>query len=138
MILTTMKTFIIFGLSSVIIFTSNAYAGESNKVDLNIPHSYNALITIQACKVNSKIKDKKVSILEAMLTVEEGKTENLFGQNKLCTENNGIYKTQAKEWKAEHKECTEELIKAKDWPLWKFDFKSMSVGSILTLLALLL
>lgn len=91
----------------------------------------NALITMRACKVNSKIKDKKVLVLEAILNVEKGKTDNLIEQNKLWADDYAIKDKQATEWKAEYKQCTEELIEAKDWPWYKFDLKSVVTGVII-------
>ena len=125
-----------FVLVSIFV-TNSAFAEEDKKVHLNIPHSMNALITFQHCKVNSKVKDEKIVILSDIIAKEEEKVKNLFDQNRLSIENSDMHKKQAKEWKAEHKQCTEELIDAKDWPWWKFDLKSMSVGSILTLLAMI-
>lgn len=117
--------------------TSSAFAEEDKKVHLNIAHSMNALITFQHCKVNSQVKDEKIVVLSDIIAREEAKVKNLFEQNRICGENYKIKEEQADLWKKESKECTEELIKAKDWPWYKFDLKSMSIGSILTLLALL-
>lgn len=123
-----------------IFVTNNAFAEEVNdkKVHLNIAHSMNALISIQYCKVNSKVKEEKIIVLNDIIAKEEEKVKNLFDQNRLSIDNSDMYKAQAEEWKAEHKQCTEDLIDAKDWPWYKFDLKSMSTGSILTLLALLM
>ena len=117
--------------------TNSAFAEEDKKVHLNIAHSMNALITFQHCKVNSKVKDEKIVILSDIIAKEKEKVKNLFDQNRLSIENSDMHKKQAKEWKAEYKQCTEELIDAKDWPWYKFDLKSMSVSSILTLLAMI-
>ena len=128
-----MKIFVALGMLLVILSArGNSYA--EGKVNLSIPHNMNALISIQACKVNSKIKDKKISILEAMLEVEEGKVDNLFNQNKLLMDSYTIKMTEAAEWKSEYMQCTEALIDAKDWPWWKFDLKSVLTGTIIPLI----
>ena len=125
-----------FVLVSIFV-TNSAFAEEDKKVHLNIAHSMNALITFQHCKVNSKVKDEKIVILSDIIAKERGKVKNLFDQNRISIDNSDMYKEQAGNWKKEYKQCTEDLIDSKDWPWYKFDLKSMSIGSILTLLALL-
>lgn len=118
-----------FVLVSIFV-TNNAFAEGDKKVHLNVPHSMNALITFQHCKVNSKVKDEKIVVLSDIIAKEKEKVKNLFDQNRLSIENSDMHKKQAKEWKIEYKQCTEELIDAKDWPWWKFDFKSVVIGMI--------
>ena len=130
----------VFLLISTILSANNAFAEEveDKKVHLNIAHSMNALITFQHCKVNSKVKDETIVVLSDIIAKEEEKVKNLFDQNRLSIENSDMHKKQAADWKKEYKQCTKELIKAKDWPWWKFDFKSMSVGSVLTLIVIII
>ena len=127
------------GLSVVFIFvTSNAFAeDEDRKVHLNIAHSMNQLITYDHCLYNSKIKDEKIVVLNEIIAEEETKVKNLFNQNRICGDNFNIKEGQANMWKDEHTKVSEELKDAKDWPWYKFDLKSVSVGSILTLLAII-
>lgn len=124
-------------LSQAILFaTTDSYA-EDKKVNLNIPHTYNLLIDIGYYKKKLKTSDKEKVVLSAIIAEEEAKVENLFEQNRICGENYIIKEKQADLWKKKYKECTEELIKAKDWPWWKFDLKSVLTGSIGTLLAII-
>ena len=115
------------GLSVVFIFvTSNAFAeDEDRKVHLNIAHSMNQLITYDHCLYNSKIKDEKIVVLTNIIEEEEAKVKNLFNQNSICGDNFTIKEEQANMWKEEHGKVSEELKKAKEWPWYKFDFKSM-------------
>lgn len=127
------------GLSVVFIFvTINAYAEEDKKVHLNIPHSMNQLITYDHCMYNSEVKDKKIVVLTEIIAAEETKVKNLFNQNRICGDNFNIKEKQAELWKVEYEKATDELIKAKDWPWWKFDLKSVLTGSIGTILLILL
>ena len=123
---------------SVILSASNTFAETDKKVNFSIPHSMNALITFQHCKVNSKVKDDKITVLEAILEVEEGKVANLSKQNSLLFEDYSIKETEAAEWKDQYGQCTEALIDAKKVPWWKFDTKSVVTGVISTLLAIIL
>lgn len=119
----------------ILICASNSYANEEDKkVSLNIPQSIHVLMSYGHCKANIKVKDDKIVVLSEIIEEEKGRADNLFNQNKICGDNSNIYKNQAREWKKEYYDCTEEL---KDLPWWKFDFKSISVGSIITLLALI-
>lgn len=131
-----MKIFVLHGLSSVIIFASSAYAEE--RVNFNIAHSMNALITFQHCKVNSKIKDDKIVVLTSTVTVAEDRADNLSKQNTLLAEDYLIKETEAVEWKAEYMQCTAALIDAKKVPWYSFNLKSVLTGSIGTLLLILL
>ena len=116
----------------VSISATNTYANEvDKKVNLNIPHNMNALITYGHCKVNSKVKDEKIVVLSDIIEKEKDKVDNLFNQNKICIDNSNMYKKQAEEWKVEYKKTIEELKKAKDWPWWKFDVKSVVTGVII-------
>ena len=127
------------GLSVVFIFvTINAYAEEDKKVHLNIAHSMNQLITYDHCMYNSEVKDKKIVVLTEIIAAEETKVKNLFNQNRICGDNFNIKEKQAELWKVEYEKATDELIKAKDWPWWKFDLKSVLTGSIGTILLILL
>lgn len=133
------KTIILFSLLIVSVFMANStFAAEDKKVNLNIAHSMNQIITYDHCMYNSELKDKKLVVLTDIISEEEAKVKNLFDQNRICGENYIMKVEQAEDWKKETKELTEELIKAKDWPWWKFDLKSMGLGSILTLISLIL
>lgn len=115
----------------------NSYA-EDTKASLSVPHSINLIVDFKYCRNSlNKFKDETI-VLSEIIKEEKAKSKNLYDQNSACNENYTIKEKQTNEWKKEYTECTDELIKAKDWPWWKFDFKSISVGSILTLLALLL
>ena len=94
----------------------------------------NALITFQHCKVNSKVKDDKISVLEAILEVEESKVVNLSKQNNILFEDYSIKETEAAEWKVEYMQCTEALVDAKKVPWWKFDLKSVLTGTLIPLI----
>ena len=81
-----MKTFIIFSLMTVFIFaTNNAFAVEDKKVNLNIAHSMNQLITYDHCMYNYELKDKKLVVLTDIIAEEEAKVENLFEQLRIGT-----------------------------------------------------
>ena len=127
----------LLGLSLVILSANNSYA-EEGKVNLSVPHNMNALITFQHCKVNSKVKDDKITVLEAILEVEESKVDNLSKQNSLLFKDYSIKKTEAAEWKVEYMQCTEALVDAKKVPWWKFDLKSVLTGTIGTLLLVII
>lgn len=131
-----MKIFALLGLSLGILSASNSYA--EGKVNLSIPHNMNALISMQACKVNSKIKSDKIDVLSALIDLEEDKVDNITSQNELLTEDYFIKETEAAEWKTEYLQCTEALIDAKKVPWWKFNLKSVFTGVIGTLLVVFL
>ena len=122
----------LLGLSLAILSANNSYAED--KVNLSIPHNMNALITFQHCKVNSKVKDDKISVLKAILEVEESKIVNLSQQNSILLEDYFIKDTEAAEWKIEYMQCTEALVDAKKVPWWKFDLKSVLTGTLIPLI----
>ena len=133
MISTIHKTFVVMlGLSLAILSANNSFADD--KVDFDIAHSMNALITYGHCKANTKIKDGKITVLEAILEVEEDKVDNLSKQNKILVEDYSIKEIEAGEWKAEYMQCTEALVDAKKVPWWKFDLKSVLTGTLIPLI----
>lgn len=135
MTFTIHKIFVVtLGINLALIFAnSNAYAEDNAKINFNIPHSMNALITFQHCKVNSKIKDDKIVTLSAIIKSSEAQAANLRKQNNLLAVDFSIKSTEAKEWEAEYLNCTEALVDARNTPWYKFDSKSILTGILGTL-----
>ena len=126
----THKTFAKLLLSLAIIFaTSSTILAEEKPVKLNVPHSMNMLIDLGYFKKELKTKNKEVVVLSDIINQQEETIDNLFQQNKICSDSYDIKETQAEEWKAAHAEVSEELIKALDTPWWKFDLKSLATGA---------
>lgn len=107
---------------------------EDNPVRLNVPNSMNLLIDLGYYEKEVKNNKKEIIILNDLIEQHEDKVANLFQQNKICSDANGINKQQAIEYKKEYLACTEELIKARKIPWWKFDLKSVVVGLLFVLL----
>ena len=125
-------------LLAIIFATSNTVLAEDETVKLNVPHSINMLIDLGYFKKELKTKNKEVVVLGDIVKQQEEIIDNLFQQNKICSDNYNIKDTQAKEWKAAHAEVSEELTKALDTPWYKFNIKSMTSGSIMTLILIIL
>lgn len=125
-------------LLAIIFATSNTVLAEDEAVKLNVPHSMNMLIDLGYFKKELKTKNKEVIVLSDIIGQQKGTIDNLFQQNKICSNNYNIKETQAEEWKAAYAEVNEELIKALDIPWYRFDIKSMASGSIITLILVIL
>ena len=126
------------GFVCTIFISANNVCAEDKKVHLNIPQNMHALITYGHCKANTKIKDDKITVLNSIIKVEEGKVTNLSKQNKLLGEDYTIKETEAAEWKDQYMRCTEALVDARKVEWYEFNLKSVFTGSMVTLLLLLL
>lgn len=97
----------------------------------------NLLIDIGYYKEEAKRNKKEIIILNDIVEQQKSKTDNLFQQNKICSDSNEINKQQAKEYKHNYLDCAEDLANAKKVPWWKFNLKSVVAGSMGTLILIL-
>lgn len=115
---------------------SPAIAQDSIK--LNIPTAKKLIADFSTCKATNTINSKKLATLSEIIKIEQAKRDNLYLQNEKCEENFRIIKTQAEEWEANYTTCVNDSVNCGELPWYKFDFKSMSVSSIVTLVVMLL
>ena len=117
------------------LFSISSPAVAKDNIKINIPVAKNLIADFTACRDNSLINSNKIVILSEIIKAEKERADNLYIQSEKYEENITIVETQAEEWKQGYITCAEDLITCDEMPWWKIDFKSLSMGSILTLLA---
>lgn len=116
----------------VILFAMTSPSIAEDNVKLNVSSSKKLIADFNSCKDTSIVSTQKINILSAIVEAEKTRADNLYLQGELCEENLFIIETQADEWEIEYTKCVEDSIDCGELPWWKFDLKSVSLGSILT------
>lgn len=107
---------------------------DSGKVKLNIEKSKELIAEFSACRDNIIAKNKKIIVLNNILAVEKQRADNFSVQYDRCDSNFNIKKTEAVAWKEKYSTCVGDSVDCGEVPWYKFDFKSVGGGILLTLL----
>lgn len=111
---------------------------EESTILLDREPSINLIVDFKSCTYTKNQLLSENKVLESIHTDKIEKILLLEEHYKICDENHMIKKEEAKEWKASSIQLSKELEESNNGlPWYKIDFKSMSIGSILTLLAML-
>ena len=103
---------------------------ESKGAKLNITKSKDLIADFRLCQDTNIAKDTELAISSELL-------KNTSTQYKKCDQNYKTKDREAKEWKSEFMDCSTKLVNCKKKAWWEIDLKSMGLGSILTLLAII-
>lgn len=107
---------------------------DDSKVKLNIGKSKELIAAFSACRDSVITKNKKIIVLNNILVIEKQRANNFSVQYDKCDDNFNIKEKEAVAWKEKYSTCVGDSVDCGEVPWYKFDFKSVGGGILLTLL----